>query len=146
MYYPESYFDIEILKEVLEQYSWPSDYYLQEVKSGNIIIVFPKCRLIISEGFESSMTAYFLNSEINRTETQASVSIFSAVQIVKSRIIKNAGVEEPEGLVRFLEVEPSLEKVKHGLNNICILLQAYLLPCIEGDFSWVEEYNRKHPY
>lgn len=55
------------------------------------------------------------------------------------------GYRVPKGLVPNLEVEPSLQKVEAGLHNICILLQAYLMPCIEGDFGWVEEYNKLYP-
>jgi hypothetical protein len=145
MYHPKSYFSINILKQVLDNYNWLSKYTLQETNSGDVIIRFPKCSVIISEGFESNMNAYFPNSETKRNDKQSTLNLFDAVDAVKSiRELENDFIP-PKELVQYFDIEPSLEKVKQGLNNICILLQTYLLPCIEGDFSWVEEYNKKYP-
>lgn len=145
MYNPDTFFNIDVLKEVLNEYKWPVEYKLTETNSGGAIIEFPKCSIIISEGFESKMNAYFLNSQTGRSDTQYSLQLFHALLVLKSVNPQNDQELELKGLVRNLDVEPSLEKVKQGLHNICILLQAYLLPCIKGDFSWVEEFNKKYP-
>lgn len=145
MYYPERFFDIMILEEILQKYEWTSTYILQETNSGSVIIKFPKCKMIISEGFESSMNAYFPNSETGRSDKQASLRIFDAIDIIKPIRELEGDFIEPKGLVSNLDVEPSIEKVKQGLHNICILLQTYLLPCIAGDYSWVDDYNKKYP-
>lgn len=145
MYNPKTYFNLKILKEVLDQYNWPVEYTLQETNSGNVIINFPKCKILISEGFESSMNAYFLNSETGRNDTQSNLKIFDAIDIIKPVLEMDKNFNEPKGLVTYLDIEPSIKKVKQGLNNICILIQAYLLPCINGDFTWVEKYNKKYP-
>ena len=145
MYHPKSYFDLNILKEVLEQYNWSSKYILTETNSGNVIIEFPKFKIVISEGFESSMIAYFPNSETKRNDKQSSLTIFDAVEVIKPIRELEADFIEPAGLIKYFDIEPSVEKVKQGLNNICILLQTYLLPCIDGDFNWIEEYNKRYP-
>lgn len=145
MYNPDTFFNIHVLKEVLNEYEWPLEYKLKETNSGGAIIEFPKCSIVISEGFESKMNAYFLNSQTGRSDTQYSLKLFHAIDVLKSINPQNDQDLEFKGLVRNLEVEPSLEKVKQGLHNICILLQAYLLPCIQGDFNWVEEFNKKYP-
>jgi hypothetical protein len=151
MYNSDTFFNIDVLKEVLNEYKWPLEYKLKE-HSDEVIIEFPQCSLIIKEGFESKMYAYFLNSQTGRSDTQHSLNVFDAVEVLKSI---NPQIDQElklKGLLHDLEDEPSLEVVKQGLHNICILLQAYLLPCIKGDFSWVEEYNnwreefnKKHP-
>lgn len=145
MYQTRSYFEINILKEILGQYIWPSNYTLQETNSGDIVIRFPKCNLIVSEGFESTITAYFPNSETNRSNEQSVLDIFDAIDVVKLARELEDDFIQPIGLVKYVDVEPSLKKVKQGLNNICILLQTYLLPCLQGDYSWVDEYNKKYP-
>ena len=145
MYNPKSYFHLNILKEILDQYIWPSKYTLCETNSGNVIIEFPKCKILVSEGFESNMNAYFPNSETKRNNKQSPLNVFDAVDVIKPTIELEVDFIEPTGLVKYLDNEPSLGKVKQGLNNICILLQTYLLPCIDGDFRWVEEYNKKYP-
>ena len=139
MYNPESFFDIEILEEVLSNYDWSSNYTLEKVGAGSIKLRFPKCSIVFSEGFESNMNAYFLNSETNRDKDKASLKVVDAVQVLKPTKEKESGFIPPKNIKRFLEVEPSKQKVKDGLNNICILLQTYLLECIQGDFSWVDE-------
>jgi len=85
------------------------------------------------------MNAYFLNSETKIGDKSASFQINDAVKILKPIKEKELGFKNPIGLKRFLDDEPSEEKVKEGLNNICILLQTYLLSCILGDFSWLDE-------
>lgn len=146
MYNPENYFTEEVLASVLKQYNWVEEYELHQSPPSSIVVKFPKCTIVITEGFESKMNAYFLNSEIGRSKTQYSLSIFDAVSVVKTthKLSKSDGVLL-DGLVRFLDVAPSLEKVIQGLRNICILLQVYLLPCIDGDFGWVDEYNKQNP-
>lgn len=142
MYNRNSFFNIEILKEVLSDYQWPAEYTLEEVEAGNVLLHFPKCKILFSEGFDSKMNAYFLNSEIGREEWKGSLKIFDAVRILKPIKEKEPGFKQPTGLIRFLDEVPSEQKVRDGLNNIIILLQAYLLSCIQGDFSWLDKINK----
>lgn len=145
MYYPETFFTKEVLKEALKQYKWPLQYKLQTTNSGSVLIKFPKCSILVYEGFESHMDACFLNEETGRNNVQSSLKLLDAVCVIRST--HNLSINDShllKGVLRFIEGEPSLEKVNQGLKNICILMQVYLLPCIEGDFSWVQEYNRQY--
>lgn len=145
--YKEKFFTIELLAEVLQEYQWPAAYTLEKTPFANVRVRFPGCTLIISEEYESEMEAYFVNSELDRPDVKGPLTIFDAVDVLRAAKKKLPGFEEPRGLKPYLDIEPSVKKVIDGLRNICILLQAYLLPCmIEGDFSWLEEYNRKFPY
>ena len=36
----------------------------------------------------------------------------------------------------------SLDKVKHGIHDLCALVLAYLRLCLLGDFGWVAHYDR----
>ena len=151
MYDTPAFFNIDVMKEVLNEYKWPLEYKLNDY-SDEVIIEFPKCSIVIREGFESDMNAYFLNSQTGRSDTQQSLDVFDAVGVLDPINPQNDQALKLKGFVDNLEGKASLEKVKLGLHNICILLQAYLLPCINGDFSWVELYNnwveefhKKHP-
>jgi hypothetical protein len=145
MYNPETFFNMKVLKEVLSNYDWSIEYELLETNTEAIILKFPKCSIVISEGFESNMNAHFLNFQTGRNNIQHSLSLFDAVNVYKPIFEKNDVFKEPERLIRNLEVEPSLDKVKDGLHNICLLLKTYLSLCIEeGDFSWVDEYNKQN--
>lgn len=137
----KKFFSIDILKQVLSQYNWPSEYNLEEGLSYNIRVQFPNCTLIFSEGYESSMSAYFLNNEIGRSDKQHSLTILDAVRSISATTEElNSDFQKHTGFNEYIEPEASTEKVIKGLNNICILLQVYLIPCIEGDFSWLEKY------
>lgn len=147
MYYPETFFSKQVLEEVLSSYNWAEKYVLIEASAGSVIIAFPKCSILISEGFESKMNAYFLNEQIGRNSVQENISIFNALDVIKPK--KELSQQDSELLkqtIRYLDDDPSLNKVKQGLTNICILLQVYFLPCIQGDFSWVIDYNTQYPY
>ena len=39
----------------------------------------------------------------------------------------------------FFSAYATKEKVFFGLRDICVALQTYLLPCIQGDFSWTDK-------
>ncbi|MBF7089960.1 hypothetical protein IUY40_00150 [Flavobacterium sp. ALJ2] len=140
------FFSIDILKQVLNQYDWPAEYELQEVISGNIRVQFPNCTLIISESYESSILAYFLNSEIGRSDKQHTLTIFDAVRTISITKEVNSDFQKNIKFNEYIEPEASLGKVMKGLQNICILLQTYLLPCIGGDFSWLEEYYKNNTW
>ncbi len=136
MYNSDTFLDIEVVKEVLSEYKWPLAYKLEEY-SDEVIIEFPKCTIILSEGFESGMNAYFLNSQTGRSDIQQSLELFDALWVLRSINRQHDAELKINELASNIEDKPSLEKVKQGLHIICVMLQAYLLPCIEGDFSRV---------
>lgn len=146
MYYPETFFSKQVLEETLNLYVWPEKYVLKEEGAGSVLITFPECTIIVYEGFESRMIAYFVNEETGRSNVQESLTIFDAVEVLRpGKNLSGQELEQLTELIDFFEVDPSLAKVKEGLKNICILLQVYLLPCLKGDFSWVEDYKKLYP-
>lgn len=146
MHNHKSYFTKQVLTEVMKHYSWSENYQLETSYSNSVLIKFPKCTILMIEGFDSDMNAYFLNKDTGRGSTQYSLSVLDAVGVIKGKCkLSKADMVLLDGAVRFLDIEPSVNKVKQGINNICILLQVYLKPCIDGDFSWVIEYNMQNP-
>lgn len=143
---PVTFFSKQALEEALSQYSWPERYELMETSSGSVLIRFPECSIVVFEGWECKMKAYFLNEQTGRTKTQESLTIFDAIEVIKlKKELSQTDKDLLKTAVRYLDDEPSPEKVKQGLANICILLQVYLLPCVQGDFSWVADYNTQYP-
>lgn len=146
MYYPETFFSKQVLEDVLDLYDWPVNYKLIEVSVNSMLIEFPKCSILLIEGFESKMNAYFLNEQTGRNSAQENLSIFNAIEVIKpGKELSQQDAVLLEGAIQYLDDDPSLDKVRQGLTNICILLQVYLLPCIQGDFSWVIDYNTQYP-
>lgn len=102
---------------------------------------FAKCSFLFVEGFESEIDVKFFNEQTNRDDNQSSLSIGHALMVLEHEAKKQNEFIEPE-LSNFFSPEASYEKVAHGVRNMCKLILAYLIPCIKGDFSWVEEYEK----
>lgn len=141
MYNPPRFLDKSILDEVLSEFKWPALYIIGDdtCPSDGLEVSFPQCTLYFVEGFESDMSLRF---SWEQTQTAFDLNLSDALYIMRNEAIKNPAFKEP-ALTGYFEPGASLEKVKKGLRDICILLQAYMLPCLEGDFSWVNKYKEK---
>ena len=126
----------EVLKEVLAEFKWPISYSIEEDLPDGIEVIFSNCCLYFQESGQGMISVDFVNDENIGVNYEYNVSIFSVIQILK----KQKHYNEPK-LEGEHEVYTSLEKVKRGIRNECVLIQHYLLPTIQGDFSWVEEFN-----
>ncbi|NML22294.1 hypothetical protein HHL16_15525 [Pseudoflavitalea sp. G-6-1-2] len=145
MYNPETYFSKEVLERVLQQYDWPEKYELIKSPPSSVIVRFSRCTVVFVEGFDSNMRAFFLNKDTGRNDMQGCLQVYDAVRALElTHHLTEADITLLEG-AKSLPVFPSLEKVEQGLRNLCIHLQVYLLPCIQGNFDWVSEYNRQYP-
>jgi hypothetical protein len=141
MYNPPTFLTRQILDEILSEFKWPAPYTIGDdsCTADGVDVRFPKCTLFFVEGFESEMSLYFSHVE---TKTEYALTLFTAIHYVLDPQAKqDPNFQEPK-LTGYFEPAASLEKVKNGLRDICLLLQTYLLPCIEGDFSWVEKYKK----
>lgn len=125
---------LEMVYEILSEFSWPAVYELEDGLPDYICVQFPECGLTFNLGFEGRIhLRMWSKNEINNWH-----SLDSALLVLKEEADDN--VTEPVLRAYHSEV-PSTEKAQHDIRNICILLQTYLLPTILGDFSWVERYN-----
>lgn len=141
MYSPPNFLTRMNLEEILNEFKWPEAYVIGDdsCTADGIEVSFPKCTIYFREGFESEMSLYFSHIE---TKTNYNLTLFDAIYYVFEKEAKrDLNFKEPK-LIEYFSPQASLEKVKNGVRDICTLLQAYLLPCIEGDFSWVEKYKQ----
>jgi hypothetical protein len=142
MYNPEKYLTPEILDKLLAEFNWPEKYCVDfdDNSTEGIEVKFPHSSILFIEGFESEIDVKFLNEQTNRDENQSSLSIGHALMVLEEEAKNRNDFVEPK-LSNFFSPEASYEKVIHGVKNMCELIQAYLLPCMMGDFSWVEKYE-----
>jgi hypothetical protein len=139
LYNPPKFLTMQILEEILNEFTWPENYVLIDELPDFITMQFPNCGLCFYEGYESDMDLFFLHSDTKRGDMESSLHLFHALYVLIDEAKQNSNFKEPI-LWDNPSILGSLEKVKIGLRNVCILVQTYLLPCIEGDFSWVERY------
>jgi hypothetical protein len=134
MYMPQTFLSLEVLEAVASQFEWPAPYTFEDDLPDGIVMVFPACHLYFKEGFEGDMQIVFLEEDTGRPRLTLDHALLAA------RATSGEHVAEP---VLFKDRSgASLDKVKHGLHDLCALVLAYLRPCLLGDFGWVADYDR----
>jgi hypothetical protein len=135
MYQPEEFMTLDVVTEIVSQFEWPAEYELEDELPDGVLLVFPRCRLLLVEGFESDISIKFVARD---TGLSTSLTLGEALLSVTG----GGPLPEPRPkLVGDDSPSASLEKVKHGLQDQCALVLAYFRPCLLGDFSWVEAYK-----
>jgi hypothetical protein len=93
-------------------------------------MVLPRCTLLFSEGFESDISLTFSSDD---TGLDQDVSLH---QLLVSR----GGLATP-GLIDMFAPGASLDKVKNGVRDQCMILLTHFGSTLLGDFGWVEGYR-----
>lgn len=138
MYTPPSFMTLEVVSEVVSQFDWPASYTLEDDLPDGVVMEFPGCRLFFVEGFEGEISIKFLPRD-----TGLKTSLTMAEALLGLRSAQAAGVSSGPKLDLFNDRSPraSLDKVKHGLHDQCVIVLAHFRDCLLGDFSWVETYK-----
>ncbi len=136
---PKKFLTMEVFSEIVDQYGWPAPYKLEALSPQAILMQFPKCNLVFKEGFESEMYLYFLVSD---THSPYTLELGDAISVISPQAERN-GKPVVEGLFNDNYPWPNLEKVQHGIHDICKIVLAHLTPCILGDWSWLPKHFEK---
>jgi hypothetical protein len=132
MYNPPTFLTIELLAEVLAEFEWPAEYTLEEELPDGIFMVFSRCNLFFTEGFESEMGLELVPAD---TGLDTNVTLAHALQVIRAQ----PGAPTMPALIAYFSPAASLDKVMNGIRDLCTLALTYLKPCILGDFSWVKD-------
>ncbi len=141
MYNPPSFLTSKVLEEVVSEFTWPAPYIIgdDDCSPDGIEVRFADCILYFQESFESEINLYFIDpSQIDEVWT-----FYEAIYCVLEPEHKQDPRFIAPKLNNYFSPFASLEKVKNGIRDNCILFQKYLLPCINGDFCWVNRYKAK---
>ncbi len=130
MYTPPEFLTLRTLEEILGEFSWPAPYRLEELHRGAIHVCFEHCTLLFTEGYESEIEASFLPKE---TGLERAVGVYDI-------LLARGGVETP-ALSDYHSPSASLEKVQHGIRDLCITVLHHFRSTILGDFRWALEYR-----
>ena len=133
------YLTIEVMSEILAEFSWPAPYVFDDSSPIAVVVIFPKSEFLFLEDFENNIHLHLSNDNTKKNQ-KFSYSLVEAMTILIPEAKMNKGFHEPEFIDNSSEL-PSLERVKTDLRSLCIIMQTYLLPSIQGDFSWVERYD-----
>ena len=130
MYHPERFMTVDVLSQVLSEFEWPAPYTLEDWLPDSIGVVFPKCTLTFSEGFESDMQLKFLDRD---TGLGNSVTL--------NEVLISMGGPDTPGLIDYFSPGASLEKVQNEVRDLCTMVLTHFKATLLGDFSWVESYK-----
>lgn len=130
MYSPPEFLTIPVLAEVLKEFEWPAPYQLEEIDEGAISVIFPACTLLFTEGYESEIELKFLPED---TGLDRAVGVYS--------ILLSQGGKSTPGISGYFSPRASLEKVQHGIRDLCTALLHHFRASLSGSFDWVPAYR-----
>ncbi len=132
MYKPPEFLTLPVMDAILREFEWPAPYHLKEVHRGAIDVCFERCTVLITKGYESEMEESFLPKEKGLERTAGVYNI----------LLARGGTDAPE-LSDYFSPEATLEKVQHGIRDLCTTLLYHFRSSLLGDFNWVPAY-REH--
>jgi len=137
MYEPQKFLTVEMASEVLKEFEWPAPYVLEDWLPDGVAMVFPKCTLMFSEGFESDMDLTLSAPDAGADEV---VTLTDYLLMLRATTDRESLPPEPT-LIREHIPHASQEKVKIGLRNLAALSLTFARHCMLGEFSWMESYR-----
>lgn len=137
LYEPKRFLTLDLLAGVVAAFTWPAPYQLEDELPDGIVMRFPHCSLLFVEGYEGDMEIQFLEEE---THSQHVLKLGHALSVVVPAS-QRGEVPLTPGLIDDTSAHASLDKVKHGIHDLCTIVLTHLQPCILGDFSWVHLYE-----
>jgi hypothetical protein len=112
------------------------------VQVDGILVRFPACIVFFREGFESEMDFYLADPASSQDNYWSSFDLI--YYVYRPALATDPLFKEPV-LINLFSPHASLEKVENGIRDLCRLIQAFLLPCIQGDFRLIEAYRKAYP-
>ena len=137
MYEPQKFLTVAVASEVLRQLEWPAPYVFEDWLPDGVAMVFPKCTLMFSEGFESDM---YLTLSARDTAAEDVAALTDFLMLLRATVDRTSLPPEPT-LVGDHIPQASRVKVENGIHNLALLALVFARHCILGDFSWMESYT-----
>ena len=136
MYNPPTFLTPEVLTEILSEYTWPAMYTLEDDRPDGIEIRLPRCRLYVTEGFESNMDLKFMSES---TGVDHSISVADALAALRKD--PDCVLPPRPKLINYFAPQASLAKVKNELRDLFTLLFTYFSSTLAGNFDWLDVYR-----
>jgi hypothetical protein len=130
MYTPPEFLTLQTMEAIVEEFEWPARYQLKELHRGAIDLCFERCTILFTEGYESEIEASFVPTD---TGLERAVSVYGV-------LLARGGVDTPE-LSDYFSPDATLEKVQHGIRDLCKTLLCHFRASLLGDFDWVPAYR-----
>jgi len=137
-----SFLTPSLLQEIVAEFQWPIDYRIEDNDPDGVIMEFPDCGLIFSEDCDGGVDVRFFAEQ---TKTNYNLRIFHAMQVFVPENKRTNGKIPGLNTIPIRSPFPLLENTTNGIRNACTILTQFLMPVVQGDFTWVEEYRTMFP-
>ena len=134
LYQSNNFLTTELFTEVVSKYEWPTEYEVEDELPDGILMRFSESHLFFSENSDGEVELHFLASEIG---IETDLDLYDALFVM---IPNYQRLEKPLGHLNLIEdvsIDPSEQKIRNEMNDLCIIIQEYLLPYIKGDYDWI---------
>lgn len=133
------YMTLDLVREVVSQYTWPAAWELEDDLPDGVALNFPESTLYFSEGFEGDVEGLFLSENTGADEN---LKLIHALDILLPLDQRGEGPIVP-GIVGDMSPYGSIEKVRNELNDLCKIAVTHLETVLLGDFNWVQAHMAK---
>ena len=139
---PASFLTPTLLNKIAAEFEWPLPFMIEDADPDGVIMEFPNCGLIFSDGCDGGVIVRFF---VEHTKTNYSLHVGHAMAVYVPENERINGEIPGLNAIPIIKPFPSLDNTIHGIRNECTILTQFLTPVILGDFTWVEEYRRMFP-
>lgn len=134
MYEPPRFLTPALVADVVGALAWPAPYELEDWLPDGVALVFPRCTVLVREGFESTAALTFLADELGLAED---VGVGEAVLALRETRAP-ASLPAPPALHADASPRASAAKLRHAIHDQAQLLLTYLPEAVLGDHAWVD--------
>jgi len=127
MYVPKDYFNISIVEKVMKEFSWPTEYTLEEDADG-VSIIFPKSEIYIENGYENDVSFTLLSFNGRDCNIHGAVAIEKLVESFG----KDPNVFKELGLRDNTSVYASPEATEDNIWDTIKIIHVYFQDFIIG--------------
>lgn len=131
MYTPERFMTVELVDQVLREFTWPVPYTLEDCAPDGVAMDFNGGTVMFNEGFEGHVRIKLLAVDI---ELPRSVTLTEVIGAMRD----SGEVPPTPTLIGDTSPSTSSDKVKNGIRDQATLLLTFLPGYFVGDRSWVE--------
>jgi hypothetical protein len=131
MYTPERFMTVELVDQVLREFTWPVRYTLEDCDPDGVAMDFDGGTVMFNEGFEGHVRIKLLADDV---ELPRSVTLTEVIGAMRD----SGEVPPTPMLIDDSSPSTSSDKVKNGIRDQVTLLLTFLPGYLVGDRNWVE--------
>lgn len=128
MYTPENYFNLSLVENLMNEFSWPDKYNLEEDADG-VSIIFPKSEVYLKNGYENNVSFILLAYK----GKDCYIDMYTAFKILIKDYEVNPNVFDSLNLQNDNSTYASKQATEANTRDLLKILNKYFKNFILGD-------------